>query len=218
MQTNASTPAQTVFVVDDDDGMRVGLDSLVRSVGYRTKHFVSARAFLDSGQYNEPGCLVLDVRLPGMSGLEFQELLVERGVTMPIVFMTGHGDIPMTVRTMKAGAVDFLTKPFREQDMLDALQTALKKDLKIRAELDQTADARNRYRSLTTREQEVLRLVVQGKMNKQIAFDLGLSEITVKIHRGNAIRKMGTTSIPQLVRAVESLGASDTTVGTHPHV
>ncbi|WP_341353381.1 response regulator transcription factor (plasmid) [Rhizobium sp. T1470] len=198
--------------------MRDGLDNLVRSVGYRTKHFVSAPAFLDSGQYNDPGCLLLDVRLPGMSGLEFQELLAERGVRMPIVFMTGHGDIPMTVRTMKAGAVDFLTKPFREQDMLDALESALKKDRKIRAELDQIADARNRYDSLTSREQEVLRLVVQGQMNKQIAFELGLSEITVKIHRGNAIRKMGTTSIPQLVRAVESLGASESTAGSHPQV
>ncbi|MGO8003125.1 response regulator transcription factor [Rhizobium ruizarguesonis] len=204
MQTHSSKPIQTVFVVDDDDGMRNGIDTLVRSVGYRTSHFPSAAAFFGSGQYSEPGCLLLDVRLPGMSGLEFQELLAERGVRMPIVFMTGHGDIPMSVRTMKAGAVDFLTKPFREQDMLEALQAALNRDLKIRAELDITADCRKRYESLTSREREVLELVVQGKMNKQIAFDLGLSEITVKIHRGNAIRKMGATSIPQLVKLVEA--------------
>lgn len=204
MQTHSSKPIQTVFVVDDDDGMRNGIDTLVRSVGYRTSHFPSAAAFFGSGQYSEPGCLLLDVRLPGMSGLEFQELLAERGVRMPIVFMTGHGDIPMSVRTMKAGAVDFLTKPFREQDMLEALQAALNRDLKIRAELDITADCRKRYESLTSREREVLELVMQGKMNKQIAFDLGLSEITVKIHRGNAIRKMGARSIPQLVKLVEA--------------
>ncbi|MBX5157672.1 response regulator transcription factor [Rhizobium sp. NZLR8] len=218
MQPNTPEPTETVFVVDDDVAMREGIDSLVRSVGYRTKHFASATAFLGSGQYTEPGCLLLDVRLPGMNGLEFQDVLAERHVRMPIVFMTGHGDIPMSVRTMKAGAVDFLTKPFREQDMLDAVEAALKKDRKIRAECDQVADARHRYETLTLREQEVLLLVVDGKMNKQIAFELGVSEITVKIHRSNAIRKMGATSIPQLVRLVESVAETSSTGGNHPHV
>ncbi|WP_027684228.1 response regulator transcription factor [Rhizobium leguminosarum] len=205
MQQAATPTSQTVFVVDDDAGIRMSIDNLVRSVGYATSQYTSALEFLNSGNYQQPGCLLLDVRLPGMNGLEFQRVLTGKRVTMPIVFMTGHGDIPMSVRTMKAGAVDFLTKPFREQDMLDALEAALEKDRSFRAGQENVATARKRYDSLTSREQEVLRMVVDGRMNKQIAFDLGISEITVKIHRGNAIRKMASTSIPHLVKMVGSL-------------
>ncbi|OHV16509.1 DNA-binding response regulator [Methylorubrum extorquens] len=201
------TPAdvQAVHVVDDDAGMRTALDSLFRSVGYETRTYASPAEFMASGRTHAAGCLILDVRLPGTSGLDFQSQLAEAGVTMPIVLMTAHGDIPMTVRGMKAGAVDFLPKPFREQDMLDAVASALVRDADLRAARTQSDSLRARLGTLSQREGQVMVRVAAGKMNKQIAFELGLKEITVKIHRSNAMRKMGARTLADFVKMAEHL-------------
>lgn len=201
--SDADVPA--VHVVDDDAGLRTALDSLFRSMGYPTRLYGSAAEFMASGAADGAGCLVLDIRLPGTSGLDFQQQLADAGVSMPVILMTGHGDIPMTVRGMKAGAVDFLPKPFREQDMLDAVAAALARDAETRAERSQSDGLRHRFDSLSARERDVMARVSTGKMNKQIAFDLGLSEITVKIHRGNAMRKMGAKTLADFVRMAETL-------------
>jgi FixJ family two-component response regulator len=185
--------------------LRAALDSLFRSVGYETRLFGAAQEFMQSGQAQAAGCLVLDVRLPGLSGLDFQAQLAASDIRMPVVLMTGHGDIPMSVRGMKAGAVDFLTKPFRDQDMLDAVASAMERDRVARAQHDGVADIRRLHDTLSAREREVMEMVVAGLMNKQIAFQLGLSEITVKIHRGNAMRKMEARSLADLVRMAELL-------------
>jgi FixJ family two-component response regulator len=195
-----------VAVVDDDQSVRDALDSLFRSVGLATRLFASADALLKDKLPDAPGCLVLDVRLPGISGLDFQERLSAQGVTLPTIFMTGHGDIPMTVRAMKAGATDFLQKPFRDQEMLDAVNNALARSRQIRAQNASLEDVRGLYSSLTPREAEVMSYVVKGLMNKQIAGEMGLSEITVKIHRGNVMRKMGVRSVADLVRKAEDIG------------
>jgi FixJ family two-component response regulator len=196
---------QTVHIVDDDAALREALDSLFRSVGLETRLFANAQAFLESGAAHEAGCLVLDVRLPGLSGLDFQEKLAAADVRMPIVLMTGHGDIPMSVRGMKAGAVDFLTKPFRDQDMLDAVAAALERDAANRAQQGDISDLRGRFEALSAREKQVMARVASGLMNKQVAHQLGLSEITVKIHRGNLMRKMEAKSLADLVRMAEAL-------------
>ena len=201
-----ATPAPVVYVVDDDPALRDALSSLFRSVGLEVKLFGSAPELLQSKLPQTPSCLVLDIRLPGVSGLDFQTQLGKSGIHMPIVFMTGHGDVPMSVRAMKAGAVDFLTKPFRDQDMLDAVYAALEADRR-RWETDQAMqEFSSLYQTLTAREKEVMTHVVRGLMNKQIAGELGLSEITVKIHRGNVMRKMAVRSVADLVRAAERLG------------
>jgi FixJ family two-component response regulator len=204
-QTPPTSDTPTVFIIDDDDGLRIGLDALFRSVGYRTHQFLSAAEFMESGLTANAGCLVLDVRLPGLSGLDFQEKLATAGITMPVILMTGHGDIPMSVRGMKAGAVDFLAKPFREQDMLDAVTAALARDATGREGRRQQEDLRRRADMLSTREKEVTVRVAKGKMNKQIAFDLGLSEITVKIHRGNAMRKLGAKTLADFITIINAL-------------
>jgi FixJ family two-component response regulator len=197
-----------VYVIDDDLSLREALSSLFRSVGLQVKLFGSAAELLERKLPDVPSCLVLDIRLPGVSGLDFQAQLARSGIRMPVIFMTGHGDIPMSVRAMKAGAVDFLTKPFRDQDILDAVFSALETDRK-QLESDQgIADLSAHYQSLTAREKEVMAYVTKGLMNKQIAGELGLSEITVKIHRGHVMRKMGVRSLADLVRAAEKLGLS----------
>jgi FixJ family two-component response regulator len=195
-----------VFVVDDDDSLRKALGNLFRSVGLRTEMFGSASELLASKLPDAPSCLVLDIRLPGVSGLDFQAQLARTNVHIPIIFMTGHGDIPMTVRAMKTGAVDFLTKPFRDQDMLDAVAVAIERDRKRRNDEKAISDLRARFDQLTPREQEVLGFVAAGLMNKQIAAEIGLAEITVKIHRGHIMRKMEARSLADLVRMAETLG------------
>jgi FixJ family two-component response regulator len=194
-----------VHIVDDDESLRLALDSLFRSVGLSTRKYGSAREFLEANRDERPGCLVLDVRLPGISGLEFQEQLAGHGIHLPAIMITGHGDIPMSVRAMKAGAVDFLPKPFRDQDMLEAVTAAIARDRKRRASDGDAAQVRNRYAALSPREQQVMMLVTTGKMNKQVAGDLGLSEVTVKIHRGSAMRKMGARTLAELVRMADAL-------------
>jgi len=198
-----------VFVVDDDASLRDSLASLLRSVGLNVMTFGSAPEFLASELPDCPGCLVLDVRLPGVSGLDFQEDLATADIHFPVVFITGHGDIPMTVRAMKAGAVEFLTKPFRDQDLLDAVGVALEQDRTRREEESAVTDVKTNYSSLTPREKEVIALVTSGLMNKQIAGELGVSEITVKVHRGNIMRKMGARSLAELVRMADLLGLND---------
>lgn len=194
-----------VHIIEDDASLRDALDGLFRSTGMATGRYESVAAFMEAVLPDAPGCLVLDVRLPGMSGLEFQERLEELGVRLPAVMMTGHGDIPMSVKAMKAGAVDFLPKPFRDQEMLDAVAAALEKDKARRTE-DGRRDALNAaYATLSPRERQVMALVAAGKMNKQVAGDLALSEITVKIHRGAAMRKMGAKTLADLVRMAETL-------------
>ena len=195
-----------VFVVDDDESMREALGSLFRSVSLKVETFGSAADLLRSKLPDVATCLVLDVRLPGLSGLDFQAELAKANIHTPIIFMTGHGDIPMSVQAMKAGAVDFLTKPFRDQDMLDAVAAALERDRKRRQDEHRVADLRLRLDGLTEREREVMGLVTAGLMNKQIAGELGLSEITVKIHRGHVMRKMAARSLADLVRMAEVLG------------
>jgi FixJ family two-component response regulator len=196
----------TVFVVDDDPSIQRGLKTLIRSVGLRVEVFGSARDFLQSKRPDGPSCLVLDVRLPGLSGLEFQKELVKANVQVPIIFITAHGDVPMSVRAMKAGALEFLTKPFRDQDLLDAIQTALERDRIRRQQETDMADLWERFKSLTTREQELMRLVLSGRLNKQIADEIGTSENTVKVHRSNMMRKMRAESLVDLVRMANQLG------------
>jgi FixJ family two-component response regulator len=200
-------PSETpiVLVVDDDQEVREALSSLFQSVGLNSKSFVSAAELLRHKLPDAPCCLVLDVRLPGVGGLDFQTQLTEANIHVPIVMITGHGDIPMSVRAMKAGAVDFLTKPFRQQDMLDAVARAIEWDGKRRESEKSLSDLRGRFESLTVREREIFALVTAGLMNKQAAAELGLSEITIKIHRGHIMRKMGVRSFADLVRAAEAL-------------
>ena len=202
----SNTYQPTVFVVDDDTSMREALARLFYSVQLRVEVFGSAQEFLQSKRPDVPGCLVLDIRLPGLSGLDFQTGLMDADVRIPIVFITGHGDIPMTVRAMKAGAVDFLAKPFRDQDLLDAVTTAIQRDQKRRELENAVADLRTHFSSLTPREREIMALVASGLMNKQIAAEIGLSEITVKIHRGHVMKKIGAKSLADLVRMAEALG------------
>jgi len=195
-----------VVVVDDDAAVRDALDSLLRSVGLQTRVLGAPSELLQAVLPDVPGCIVLDVRLPGISGLDLQGQLAAQGIHLPIVFMTGHGDIPMTVRAMKAGAVDFLAKPFRDQDMLDAVSAAIERDTRRRHDMAARGSLEARYATLTPREREVMAHVVAGLMNKQVAGALHLSEITVKIHRGNVMRKMGVRSLADLVRHAEALG------------
>ncbi len=200
------TPTPLVHVLDDDTSMRLAVSSLLRSVGMEVATHGSVQEFLAAPRPDVTGCLVLDIRLPGISGLEFQSQLAAHGIQLPVVLMTGHGDIPMTVQGMKAGAVDFLTKPFRDQDMLDAVSAAVERDRAQRAQRHEAQDTVARYQSLSPREQQVMALVTAGLLNKQIAGELGISEITVKIHRGATMRKMGARTLPELVRMADALG------------
>ena len=195
-----------VFVVDDDKSLREALKSLLRSVGLRVEAYGSGADFLKIKLPDAAACLVLDVRLPGVSGLDFQSELAKADIHIPIIFITGHGDIPMTVRAMKAGAVEFLTKPFRDQDLLDAVQIALERDRARRTQDKTVREVRDHFEALTPREQEVIGFVTAGLMNKQIAAELGVSEITVKVHRGNVMKKMGARSLADLVRMADTLG------------
>ena len=195
-----------VFVVDDDDEVLASLDRLIRSAGFTVKTFTSATQFLESERPDVPGCLVLDVKLPGLGGLDLQRRLADSDLAIPIVFITGHGDIPMSVRAIKAGAVEFLTKPFRDQDLLDAINQAIELDRTTREWKSGIAKLRDRYETLTPREQEVMQLVVAGMLNKQIALELGTSEITIKVHRGQVMQKMQANSLADLVRISERLG------------
>ncbi len=198
-----------IHIIDDDESLRSALDSLFRSTGRATRLYDSVGAFMAAAPpAGAPGCLVLDVRLPGMSGLDFHQRLEELGVRLPAVLMTGHGDIPMTVRAMKAGAVDFLAKPFRDQEMLDAVSSALDRNQRRRTEDSRLDNLKTRYAALTSRERQVMALVAAGRLNKQIAGELDLSEITVKIHRGSAMRKMGARTLADLVRMSEALGVA----------
>ncbi len=202
----ASGEEPIVYVVDDDASVREALRNLFRSVGLRVEVFGSAPEFLQSKLPDVASCLILDIRLPRLSGLDFQLDLAKAGIHIPIIFMTGHGDIPMTVRAMKAGAVDFLTKPFRDQDMLDAVTTAIARDRNSRNEARALSDLHARLMTLTAREQEVLALVTTGLMNKQVAAEIGIAEITVKIHRGHIMKKMGAKSLADLVKMAQTLG------------
>jgi FixJ family two-component response regulator len=194
-----------VFVVDDDSSIREAIKSLVTLSGLRVETFGTAPEFLRSKRPNLPGCMVLDVELPGLSGLDLQRELAAHGIKLPIIFITGYGDIPMSVRAMKAGATEFLTKPFRDQDLLDAIQQALERDRAARQHSREIAELRDRFDALTSREREVMSLVVAGWLNKQIGFELKISEITVKIHRGRVMNKMGAQSLADLVRMTERL-------------
>jgi FixJ family two-component response regulator len=195
-----------VFVIDDDSSMRLALEDLIRSVGLEVRVFAAPQEFLQSERPAAPGCLVLDVRLPGMSGLAFQKELLKEGVTLPVIFITGHGDIPMSVRAMKAGAVEFLTKPFHDQDLLDAIHSAIERDRTGRRGAMHLAGLRERLATLSERERQIMTFVVTGRPNKQIAAELGLSEMTVKVHRGQVMRKMLAKSLPDLVRMADQLG------------
>jgi FixJ family two-component response regulator len=195
-----------VFVIDDDPSMRLALEDLVSTVGLEVRAFAAPQEFLQSKLPDAPGCLVLDIRLPGMSGLTFQQELAKEGLTLPVIFITGHGDIPMSVRAMKAGAVEFLTKPFHDQDLLDAIHTAIERDRKRRREAVHLFELRERFATLSERERQIMTLVAIGRANKQIAAELTLSEMTVKVHRGQVMRKMLARSLPELVRMADRLG------------
>jgi FixJ family two-component response regulator len=200
-----SAAVPTVFIVDDDGGVRRAVQDLVESVGLRAESFATGLEFLKKKRTSDPSCLVLDVRLPQMSGLDFQRMLADLGVQIPIIFITAHGDIPMSVRALKSGAVEFLTKPFRDQDLLDAIQQALQLDRAAQEQQHQVQELNGRYMTLTAREREVMGLVVTGMLNKQIALEIGASEATVKIHRGNVMQKMQAGSLLELVRMVDKL-------------
>jgi FixJ family two-component response regulator len=200
----------TVFIIDDDGGMRQAIQDLVESVGLRAESFATGEEFLKEQRTSEPSCLVLDVRLPQMSGLDFQRKLVEIGVQIPIIFITAHGDIPMSVRALKSGAVEFLAKPFRDQDLLDAIQQAIQRDRAAREQQAEINDLHERYRALTAREREVMTLVVSGMLNKHIAAKIGASEATVKIHRGHVMEKMQAGSLIELVRMADKIKLSPT--------
>lgn len=213
-QIDAAPETPVVLVVDDDPEVRDALSSLFRSVGLEPRLFASTAEFLQHKLPEAPCCIVLDIRLPGVGGLDFQAQLTNANIHIPVVMVTGHGDIPMSVRAMKAGAVDFLTKPFRPQDMLDAVARAIERDGKRRDSEKLLAEIQGRFESLTSREREIMTLVTAGLMNKQVAAEVGLSEITVKIHRGHLMRKMGVRSLADLVRAAEALGLRPTKTST----
>jgi FixJ family two-component response regulator len=200
-----SAEPPVVFVIDDDPSVRDALAGLLRSVGLAVLSFGSTQEFLQGERPDLPGCLVLDVRLPGRSGLDFQRELAQTGIHLPIVFITGHGDIPMSVRAMKAGAIEFLTKPFHDQELLDAVQLGIERDRARRRDAAVVTELHDRFESLTPREREIMALVAAGRLNKQIAADLGVSDITVKVHRGQVMRKMGAKSLAELVRMADQL-------------
>ncbi len=202
-------PESMVFIVDDDASVREACVDLINSIGMKAKAFNSAQEFLRYKRPDVPSCLVLDVRLPGLSGLDLQRELTQSGEPIPIVFITGHGDIPMSVRAIKQGAVEFLTKPFRDQDLLDAIQQAVRADQAAREQRTRAAELRRRYESLTPREREVMRLVVSGSLNKQIASELGTSEITIKTHRGQVMHKMKAESVVELLRMADTIATAD---------
>lgn len=208
--TAAKIPSQVVFVIDDDASMRDAISRLLNAVGLTVQTFASAREFLAGRLPDVPGCAVLDVRLPGLSGLDLQREMVERGIHIPVIFITGHGDIPMSVQAMKAGAVEFLTKPFRDQDLLDAVRSGIQLDRQGRKERAELAELRDGLRQLTPREREVMSLVVAGLLNKQIALRLGTSEKTIKIHRSHVMQKMRADSLADLVRMCQKLGIETT--------